>query len=211
MACVTKILVFWAQKSDESESPEKGLVQALDRLEADHAQPHSLYLFDIIFSFLYATSSTCHHFAFLRKAFDCLTDFVGATDAPADPRFLLAPTHTTQQLLELTQFFRDYADFVPQKLRLPLFQYHLTKFYMARDSRNLPRQFALAVLLKYLARRVESKILRAVKPLTLLENLLFVEEAEYSPALKQTLTDTFASIVSKNYDAFLEVVTFCVD
>jgi len=81
---------------------------------------------------------------------------------------------------------------------------------MARDTHNLPKQFSLAVLLRHLAKGVESKIFRTVKPLTLLENLLFVEEAEYSPALKQTLTDTFSAIVSKNSEAFLEVVTFCV-
>lgn len=210
VACATKILVFWARRWEESESPEKGLVQALDRLEADYARTHRLYLFDIIFSFLYATSPANHHFVFLRRALDCLTDYLGASEAAADPRFLVAPTHTTHNCLAVIQFLRDFSEFLPPKMRLPLFQYHLTKFYMARDARNLPKQFVLAVLLRHLARGVEAKILRAIKAPALLENLLFVEEAECSPVLKQTLTDTFVSIVGRNPEAFLEVVTFCV-
>lgn len=187
---------------------EKHLTQIVEQIEADFGSGNKIDFFTIIFGFLYSTSPQNGHFGFLRKSFDFLVEKFVADDSFGG--FLVKTNPASELMLIFQEFCATFTDFIPAKIRLPLFQYNLTKFYMARDAQNTPRAFAIAVLLGGLAKGIEAKIFKAVKPLALLDSLVFADESEYSPALKQTLTDLYINLVASQPDITAEIASFCV-
>lgn len=187
---------------------EKHLTQVLEQIEADFGTAQKIDYFSIIFGFLYSTSPQNGHFGFLRKSFDFLVEKFVADDSFNG--FLVKTNPASELLLVFQEFCATFSEFIPAKIRLPLFQYNLTKFYMARDAQNTPRAFAIVLLLRCLSQGIEAKILKAIKPLSLLDSLVFADESEYSPALKQTLTDLYVRIVGTQPDIAGEIASFCV-
>lgn len=129
---------------------------------------------------------------------------------PSEAGFLTRQTETTELLLMLNEFALNYANFISPRVKTQLFQYFLTKFYMARDAQNTPKMFAISTLLRCFSAKVELRIAKVVRPLSLMDNLLFAAESEYSPLMKQTLTDLFVGLATKSPEATAEVVGYCV-
>lgn len=147
-------------------------------------------------------------FGFLRKAFDLITDKF--TSETADSGFMTRKTESTELLLMANEFTQNYANFINFKVKVQLFQYFLTKFYMARDAQNTQKMFAILTLLRCFSVKVELKVIKVVKPMSLMDSLLFSSESEYCPLMKQTLIDLFVGIIIKSYEVTLEVARHCV-
>lgn len=200
--------VDMAKRESDKEKLEKHLIAILEKLLEQLAESEKTLLFEIMFGFLYATTNFNSHFSFMRKTIDVFIDSFDQNNNNSN--FLLESSITTKLLLMIQEFFGIFSPCIPGKMRFQLFQYYLTKLYMARDKQNPEKTHAIIGILQPLTAGIEIKILRSVKVFSLLDNLLFNDESEYTTVFKNTLAAFFTSLVIKDPDTMNEVVGFCV-
>ena len=197
-----------ANQFSDKEAAEKHLVSIFDKIVEDFSKTNKIIFFQISFSFLFSTSSFNGYFGFLRKTTDA---FIEAFDGKDNElQFLVKESTNTSLLLMLQYFFKDFAVFMSLKVRLQLFQYNLTKFYMARDAAKPDQMLAILAILYPISKNLEDKIINGNKVFSLMDKLLFSEESEYSPIMKNTLSFLFVSLTKKRSEIRTDVICFCV-